>query len=174
MFPIIETERLILREIKEEDAEDVFAILSNNEVTKYYGQESLVNLQQAKEVIQFFKQSYEASRGIRWGIERKGTNGLIGTIGFNAWSPKQKRADIGYEIHPERWRKGYAAEAITSLLSFGFDNMDLNRIGAVVFLENEASNKLLTKVGFQKEGILRNYIHQNDVSHDTNVYSIIR
>ncbi|QOS89014.1 GNAT family N-acetyltransferase [Brevibacillus sp. JNUCC-41] len=65
-----------------------------------------------------------------------------------------KRAEIGYEIHPDHWRKGYTLEAASKVISYGFDEMNLTRIGAVVFIENEAPSTLLTKIGFQKEGVL--------------------
>ncbi|MBS4190560.1 GNAT family N-acetyltransferase [Bacillus sp. FJAT-49705] len=174
MFPILETERLILREITKEDAEDIFACFSNNDVTRYYGQETLDSIDQAEKIIEFFSNNYNEKRGIRWGIERKGSKGIIGTIGFNAWIPKHKRAEIGYEIYPEHWRKGYSSEAVSKVLSYGFEDMDLTRIGAVVFIENEASNNLLTKMGFEKEGVLRKYMYQNGIAYDTNVYSLLK
>jgi ribosomal-protein-alanine N-acetyltransferase len=153
MFPILDTERLILREITKEDSKDVFSCFSNDDVTRYYGQESFRNIEQAENLVEMFSKNYNEKRGIRWGIEIKGSKGLIGTIGFNAWLPKHKRAEIGYEIHPDYWRKGYISEAVSRVLSYGFNDLELTRIGAVVYLDNEASNKLLTKIGFQKEGV---------------------
>lgn len=174
MFPILETERLLLREITQDDAAGVFACFSNDNVTRYYGQDTLENMEQAKKIVDFFTKSYIEKRGIRWGIERKGTPGIIGTIGFNALSLKHKRAEIGYEIHPEQWRKGYTFEAVSKVLDYGFEKLGLTRIGAVVFIDNEASNHLLSKVGFQKEGVLRDYMYQNGKAHDTYVYSILK
>ncbi|MDW0118350.1 GNAT family protein [Sporosarcina thermotolerans] len=174
MFPTLETDRLILRELTNEDAEGIFACFSNDDVTRFYGQETLKSIEEAKKIVDFFSKSYIEKRGIRWGIERKETKGIIGTIGFNNWLSKHKRAEIGYEIHPHQWRKGYTSEAVSEVLSYGFDAMGLTRIGAVVFIENEASNKLLKKVGFQKEGVLRNYMYQDGKSYDTNVYSLIK
>lgn len=174
MFPNLETERLILRELTQEDAERVFKCFSNEKVTRYYGQEPFKEIQQAENLVTLFLKNFAEKRGIRWGIERKETKGIIGTIGFNAWSPVHRRAEIGYEIHPDYWRKGYTQEALTEIVSYGFEHMGLTRIGAVVYLENEASNKLLSKAGFQKEGILRDYMYQNGLAHDTFVYSILR
>lgn len=174
MFPVLETERLKLREVTKSDAADIFACFSSDDVTRYYGQETLNNIEQAEKFVDFFLKNYNEKRGIRWGIERKDTKGLIGTIGYNAWSPSHKRAEIGYEIHPEHWRKGYTSEAVTKVISYGFDRMDLTRIGAVVFIDNDASNKLLTKIGFQKEGVLRDYMYQNGIAHDTYVYSLLK
>lgn len=174
IFPILETERLLLREISRDDSEGIFSCFSNEHVTRYYGQEILVHIEQAEAIVDFFANSYKEKKGIRWGIELKGIQGIIGTVGFNAWSPKHKRAEIGYEIHPAHWRKGYTFEAVSKAIQFGFDEFGLTRIGAVVFKNNEASNKLLTKAGFQKEGVLRNYMYQNGEAYDTYVYSIIK
>lgn len=173
MFPLLETERLLLKEIVEEDAESIFNTFSNHDVTRYYGQDSLTSIEQAKELIRFFNKSYNEKRGIRWGMQIKGGTEMIGTIGYNLWSPKHRRAEIGYEIHPQYWRKGYATEAVSEIISYGFNELNLTRIGAVVFLENQGSNDLLKKLGFEIEGVLRNYMYQNGVPYDTNVYSLL-
>lgn len=173
MFPILETERLLLREIVSEDAQSIFDCFSNDDVTRYYGQDSLTSIEQAQQFVTFFTKNYSEKRGIRWGIERKGQEGLIGTIGFNAWSSKHRRAEIGYELHPQYWHNGFAKEAALKVISYGFNDLHLTRIGAVVFTENTASNGLLTKLGFEKEGLLRNYIYQTGVAHDTIAYSIL-
>jgi ribosomal-protein-alanine N-acetyltransferase len=143
-------------------------------VTRYYGQDALTSVEQAKQFVEFFAKNYNEKRGIRWGIEIKGHQGIIGTIGFNALFTKHKRAEIGYELHPEYWQKGYATEAVSEVISYGFKELDLTRIGAVVFIENVASNELLIKLGFEKEGVLRNYMYQNGVPYDTNVYSLLK
>lgn len=174
MFPIIETDRLLLREITSEDAGDVFRCFSNDHVTQHYGLASFTTVAQAQKLVASFSKNLQEKRGIRWGIERKEAKGLIGTIGFNAWSPLHKRAEIGYELHPDYWRKGYAKEAITEVLSFGFNNLALHRIGAIVFIDNEASNQLLMKLGFHKEGILKDYMYQQGKAHDTYVYAMFK
>ena len=174
LFPQLETERLVLREISKIDAEGLFKCFSNELVTRYYGLEKLENREQAEAFVDFFAKSYVEKKGIRWGIQIKESLGIIGTIGFNNWSPKHKRAEIGYEIHPDYWRQGYTSEAVSKIIQYGFEELDLTRIGAVVFVENEASNQLLTKVGFQQEGILRGYIYQNEEANDTYVYALLK
>ncbi|MCR6109628.1 GNAT family N-acetyltransferase [Bacillus sp. A301a_S52] len=173
MFPNLETERLILREITHNDAESIFSFFSNDNVTRFYGQDLLETIDQASDFVDFFAKNFEEKKGIRWGIERKGEKELIGTIGFNAWSPKHKRAEIGYEIHPDYWRNGYMFEAVSRIISYGSETLGLTRIGAVVFIENAASNNLLTKIGFQQEGILKNYMYQNGMVYDTYIYSFL-
>jgi [ribosomal protein S5]-alanine N-acetyltransferase len=172
MIPTLITERLRLRKLTLEDALDIFKIFSQNEVTQYYGVKTFTSIQEAINLIQTFTRSHGDHRGMRWGIERKGKKGLIGTIGFNAWSTVHRRAEIGYELHPDFWNNGFATEAVIKTISFGFNHLKLNRIGAIVLLDNEPSIKLLEKVGFENEGILRNYIFQHGLAHDAYVFSL--
>lgn len=173
MFPILETERLILRELTENDAQSVLNCFSNEDVLRYYGQNPLSSVNQVKQIIRHFAINYNEKRGIKWGIKIKGKEGIIGTIGIQDWSIEHKRADISYALFPEYWGNGYATEAVREVLSFGFKELDLTRIGAIVFVENTGSNQLLTKLGFEKEGVLKNYMYQNGVPHDTNVFSLL-
>ena len=174
MFPILETERLILRELTESDAQSLLNCFSNPDVLRYYGQSPLKSIDQVKQIIKNFAESYNERHGVKWGIELKETKSIIGTIGFHDWSSEHRRANISYALFPEQWGNGYATEAVSTVISYGFNNLNLTRIGAVVFLENESSNHLLTKLGFKKEGVLKNYMYQNDVPHDTNVYSLLK
>ncbi|KYG91888.1 acetyltransferase [[Bacillus] sp. KCTC 13219] len=171
MIPTLETERLILREISLKDAESIFAYFSNDDMTKHYGMQSFTNIGQAERLIEAFATNFQNKRGMRWGITIKGNHRLIGTIGFNLWSPVHKRAEVGFEIHPDFWRAGYASEGLQKIVEYGFRELGFTRIGAIVFVENEASNQLLTKQGFEKEGLLRNYMYQNGQPYYVNVYS---
>ena len=174
MFPMLETKRLKLREITTKDVSSIFECFSNEQVTRYYGQETFKNIEQAEKLVDFFANSYSEKKGIRFGIELKQTGELIGTIGFNAWSIKHRRAEVGYEIHPSYWGKDYASESLKAILSYGFEKMALTRIGAIVFIENEASNQLLTKFAFHREGILKKYMFQNGKSYDVYSYSLVK
>ncbi|MBS8264286.1 N-acetyltransferase [Mesobacillus boroniphilus] len=172
-FPVLETDRLILREITTEDAEDLFINFSNVEVMKHYGSEPIENIEEALGLIHSFQIGFNENKGIRWGIQLKNTKRLIGTVGFHAVSTKHRRAEIGYELNQRYWGQGLAKEAIGIAVEYGLKEMELKRIGAVVFLENKNSNELLLKLGFQKEGILRSYMIQSGVSYDTYVYSLL-
>lgn len=174
MFPILQTDRLVLRELTENDAQALLDCFSNPDVLRHYGQKPLTSLAQVKQIIRNFANNFEEKRGIKWGIEVLGQEGIIGTIGFQEWSVEHKKADISYALFPNSWGQGYAKEAVSIVISHGFQNMDLVRIGAIVFTENDASNKLLEKLGFKKEGVLRNFMHQNDIPYDTNIYSLIK
>lgn len=174
LFPILVTSRLILRELNDYDLDSFVDIFSRGEVTRYYGREAVKSPDEAHEILQKMMSSFTEKRGIRWGIECKETKQLIGTIGYHLWSPMHKRAEVGYELHPDNWNKGYATEAIGAVLSYGFQEMDLNRISAIVYIENQASNRVLEKIGFQNEGIKREYMLQGDQFHDTYCYSLLK
>lgn len=174
VFPVLETSRLYLRKIIDDDASDIFEYLSDDTVTKYLGKESLTNIDGAYEIINKIEINYNDRRGIRWGIIHKEHEKLIGTIGFDGIQIKNKRADIGYDINSNYWRQGFATEAINEVINFGFNSLDLNRIGSVVYPDNIASLNLLEKVGFTKEGLLREYIIQNNKERDTVVLSLLR
>lgn len=174
MFPVLETERLRLREIEKSDAESLFGYFSKEITNRYYGQEPFERVEQAEGIVEMFAVNYTEKRGIRWGIECKETNDFIGTIGYHLWSPRHKRAEIGYDLHPNHWGNGYASEALNAISKYGFDVMELARIGAVVFIDNDASSNLLIKKGFEKEGVLRNYMYQNGLAHDAYMYSLLK
>lgn len=173
-FPILETERLLLRNLLESDAKVVFDCFSNEDVLRYYGQKPLTNIEQVKHIVRNFAKEYDEQKAIKWGIELKETKEIIGTIGFHNLSIEHKRTEIAYALLPSEWRNGYVTEAILKVISYGFEEMDLTRIGAIVFTENKASNALLTKIGFEKEGVLRNYMYQDGIPYDTNVYSLLQ
>lgn len=154
-FPILETERLLLREIKVEDVKDLYEILSDVEVAKY---DYFYPLKSDSEVIKFikrYKKELEENEEITWGIILKTTNKLIGTCCLGDFDEGAKRAEIGYSIAKLEWGKGYATEAVKVVIDFGLNVMELNRIEANITPGNDASVRVLKKVNFVHEGIVR-------------------
>lgn len=174
MFPLLETKRLVLRELVEDDAPDILKCFSNEDVLRYYGQKPLTGIGQVKQILKNFKAQFNDKSGIKWGIELKETGTIIGTIGLQEWSLEHKRANISYALFPKKWGNGYASEAVEKVILYGFKELGLGRIGAIVFVENKTSTQLLIKFGFTKEGTLKKYMYQNDIPYDTNVYSLIK
>lgn len=170
-FPEIETERLLLRELLPEDAPTVYRLFADPQVTRYYDLEIYTDVGQAEELIEFFDESFELERAIRWGIERKSDGALLGTCGY-VWL-RTYRGEIGYELHSDYWRQGYMAEALDAILDFGFTELTLNRIEALVMVENEASTALLTRLGFVQEGILRQHDYFKGAFHDMRLFSLL-
>ncbi|MGE7760071.1 GNAT family N-acetyltransferase [Peribacillus sp. NPDC097895] len=172
-FKALETERLRLIEIGHQHTESLFEILSKDEVTKYDGIESLILVDDARRLIDLFKSAYLNKRGIRWGVVLKDSEKFIGTVGLNQLSLTNKRAEIGYEIHPDYWRKHFTSEAVNEVLRYSFQELKLNRMAALIFKDNLASANLLKKFGFKEEGSLRSYIFLRDQSHDALVFSLL-
>ncbi|MFD1204484.1 GNAT family N-acetyltransferase [Sporosarcina contaminans] len=173
-FPLLETDRLQLIQIKEEHACPYFEIMSKDEVTKYYGMDSLQSIEDATKIIQSMQSTYESKRGIRWGIVLKETGDFIGTVGLNNLSTWSKKAEIGYELHPSHWNKGITSEAVKKVLHYAFEDLHLSRMGAVTYPENVSSIRLLHRFGFVQEGLLRGYLYQNNESHDALIFSLLR
>jgi len=172
-FPILETERLRLRQLGVEDASALFRIFSSEDLTRYYGRFPLIEHAEAEEMIERFRLLYEEQRGIRWGIEQKENMQLIGTVGFHAWAIPHNRAEIGYELDDEYQGKGYATEALTAAISYAFHDMGLNRIGALVYPENSASEKLLLRLGFRLEGLMKQYAFFRNTYVDLNMFALL-
>ncbi len=173
-FPELETERLKLIQITQEHVKSFYEIMSRDEVTKYYGMDSLQSMDEAAQIIDSFASTFNSNRGIRWGIVSKEQNELIGTLGLNNLNRKSRKAEIGYELHPSYWNKGITSEAVHKVISYSFNELALHRMGAVTYPQNEPSILLLQKFGFVKEGVLRGYLYQNNHSHDALVFSVLQ
>ena len=172
-FPVLATERLILREIRPEDVMEVFEIRATKDVMKYFGKEPLKSITEAEELIKMTTDGFINKEGIRWGITLKGTDKLIGSGGIWRILKPHLRGEIGYELSPMHWQKGIMTEAIAEMVRFSFDKMNLHTIEANLDPANIASIKLLEKSGFVKEGHIRESYYQNGAFTDTAVYSII-
>lgn len=174
LFPTLTTKRLKLVEITHHHVDNLYEILSLEEVMKFYGTDRFTLHYEASRLIDMFHKNFIEKRGIRWGIILKENHRFIGTVGLNALQLKNKRAEIGYELHPSYWRNGYTSEAVSAVLNYCFEKLDLQRVGAFVYPDNKASVNLLEKLRFTKEGLLRDYIQQNGRPHDTYVLSILK
>ncbi len=173
-FQSLSTKRLDLIRVTESHVNDFYTILSDSRVTQYYGIDPLTSLEEASQIIHSFDQTFSMKRGIRWGMIDRSTGRFIGTVGLNNWSPYAKKAELGFELHPDFWRRGYVSEAVQEVIRFSFKELALHRLGAVTFLENEASYRLLEKLGFTFEGVLRGYLYQGERSHDARMYGRLR
>ncbi len=154
---MIESERLLLRPVRESDADDIFEIFSNKEVMKYYDLLPFNSISDATNQVDIFRKCLEEKTMIRWGIELKENKKLIGTCGFFAFSEESLKAEMGYELNRNYWNRGIMSEALKMITDFIFHKTEINRIEAYVEPLNTASMKLLESLGFTKEGLLRQY-----------------
>jgi ribosomal-protein-alanine N-acetyltransferase len=173
VFPEIITERLNLREIKQEDAESIYKILSNPEVIKHDTFKLFINIKQAEDIIKLFNDEFKQKRAIFWGISLKNQSEIIGFCKCEIEIPKV-RADLGYDLRPEYWNIGIMTETLSAIIDFAFQTLDINRIEAAVSTENNSSIRVLEKSGFIKEGILRERSYWGDSCHDMMMLSILK
>ena len=174
VFPVIVTERLRLRELLDDDSPNVFELFRHDEVTRYYDVETMTDVAAAQSLVTFFRQRYATRAGIRWAIEDRATHDFFGTIGFNNINQSAHKGLIGYELVPTAWGRGLATEAVRAVVRFGHEGVGLNRIEAVVMLDNHASVRVLEKAGFSEEGVMRAYGHWKGRYHDLRMFSALR
>jgi ribosomal-protein-alanine N-acetyltransferase len=172
-FPDLSTDRLLLRGVRESDSTFLLRHLSDVDVCRYlYDAEPYTTIDEAEELIRLFIDP-EGKTLNRWIIVEKASNEPTGTCGFSLWDKENNRAEIGYDLSPAYWSRGYMTEALTAAIASGFENMALNRMEAIIALENVASFRLVEKLGFQREGVLRDRHLFRGTYYDHYLYSLL-
>jgi ribosomal-protein-alanine N-acetyltransferase len=173
-FPLIETDRLILRKIVKDDANHVLKYLSDKEVMKYYGLEPFKTIHEALEEISWYESILNKKTGIRWGMTLKGEGKVIGSCGFLNRIPQHYRTEVGYGLSRNYWGYGIASEALEAVIRYGFKYFKFQRIEALIEPLNIPSQKLVEKQGFIKEGLLRNYEFTCGKFDNLYMYSLLK
>lgn len=149
MKPIIETERLILREFTMDDCEAVFEFNSNLELHQYTGDEVLQSVDRAKEIIRdIWLEDYKNYGYGRWATIYKPEDKIIGFAGLK-YLPELNQTDIGFRFLPSYWGKGLATEASREILKYGFDKLGIDEIIGIAMPENIGSCRVLEKIGLK-------------------------
>jgi ribosomal-protein-alanine N-acetyltransferase len=173
-LPTLETDRLILRKMTSDDAEAVFAYASDPEVTHYVSWETHLSIEDSKAFLDLATSKYESGGEPDWGIVYKGDHRFVGTCGIVFWEPYHARAELGYTLSRDYWGRDLMAEAVRAMISFGFKEMNLNRIEARCIAENVASARVMEKAGMLYEGTLRQRELIKGEHRDMKIYSILR
>ena len=171
-FPELLTANLRLRQLKPGDAEALFQIYSNAQVTKFYELETFRSVRDASALIASESARYEMGQAIRWGVAQFQNDIVIGTCGLKVDSDNHS-ADLGYDLAQPYWRKGIMTEALTIVIRFAFMTLKANRIQALVVPENLASIKLLERLNFHREGRLRQAAYFKGRHRDMDCYSLL-
>lgn len=173
-FPVLETERLVLRNVAHTDAQRVLEIRGNETQMQYIPRPIARSIEDALGVINMILGFTERNERINWAVTEKGSDEIIGIIGYVNIKPESHRAEVGYIIHANYLRKGYTLEALQAVLAYGFDVMNLHSVEAIIRPDNEASLSLVEKAGFVREAYFKDYIYHNDRYWDETVYSLIK
>jgi ribosomal-protein-alanine N-acetyltransferase len=147
-FPVITTQRLILRKLTIKDAEAIMMLRSDEQVNKFIDRPKSIDLNEAKKFIEKIENGINDNQWIYWAITSKEEDALIGTICLWNISIENNRAEIGYELHPNFQRKGLMQEAITKIIEYGFNKMKLEIITSFTHPGNKRSTDILLKNNF--------------------------
>jgi [ribosomal protein S5]-alanine N-acetyltransferase len=173
-LPTIDASRVSLRWISAKDTDAFFAIYSHPEVMRYWSTPPLADREAASNLIEKIHEDWKRRIILKWGIALRSDDQLIGSITLFNLSFPHHRAEIGYALAHEYWGHGYMNEALMALLKYAFESLDLHRIEADVDPRNDASIRTLEKLGFQREGILRERWQINGGIQDALFYGLLR
>lgn len=173
-LPQIESSRLLLRPVRIEDAEDMFVYASDPLVTRHTTWEPHGSVHVTRAFLKSILEGYAAGDVRNWAVVHRDDKRMIGSAGFLFWDQVARRAEIGYAMSRDYWGSGLMTEAVTEIVRFGFERMDLNRIEARCDSENTASARVLQKCGMQHEGTLREQFVRHGELRDMQLYAILR
>lgn len=179
LLPLLQTERLILREIQQDDTAEMFRILTDPEVTRQttltaWQRDAIDRMQRRLLPGISTSQHHRGARAI-WAVTLKGDDTLIGRCGFDEWISSQHYAELGYWLAGEYWGQGIMTEAVAAVVHWAFTQADVHQITAWVLGNNPASVRVLVKNGFQFGGTLRQAVNPPQ-NHDADLqlYSLKR
>ncbi|WP_396145619.1 GNAT family N-acetyltransferase [Flavobacterium sp.] len=173
-FKNLESKRLLLRRVIETDVDEIFELRSNPETMKFIPRPLAKTKEDALVHFKTIDENIENNKGINWAITLKGNPKLIGIIGHYRIQPENHRCEIGYMILPQYNGQGIVSEAIKMILEYGFNDLQMHSIEAVIDPENKASERVLQKNGFVKEAhILENELWEGKF-WDSVIYSILK
>ena len=171
-FPELKTERLLLREIYENDLNEILFLRSDKEILKYLDKDP-ATVEQTVEFIKTIREYVKNNESILWGITLPENNKVIGTICFWNITKQHYRAEIGYILHTQFQGKGIMHEAMIAVLDYGFNVMKLHSVEANVNPQNIASAKVLERNNFIREGYFKENYYHNGVFTDSAIYSLL-
>jgi ribosomal-protein-alanine N-acetyltransferase len=174
-FPEFETKRLVLRRMTPADAEFYLRHFSDPDIVELTAFDAPETLEEAtQELLAFCIKPFEENKGIRWGIVLKDETELIGTIGYHQWlKTGGYHARVGYDLTDAHRRRGIMTEALEAVLRYGFEMMRLNKVEACTDTRNVASIRLLQKLGFHQDGVLRENTYFHGRFIDEAVFSLL-
>ena len=172
--PTLRTSRLLLRPFTEADTDAIFALQSNPYVLRYWDSPPWSERSRADRFIARCKQMEQEGSGARVAIERGSDRVFIGWCCLVEWNPDYRSATLGYCLDDSAWGQGFATEAADALLQWAFGALDLNRVQSDADTRNTASARVLEKLGFMREGTLRENCIVNGEVSDSWVYGLLR
>jgi ribosomal-protein-alanine N-acetyltransferase len=172
-FTELQTDRLILRQVEEADAPEIYFLRSDDKVMQFLDKEKCKSLDEALEFIQMIRKATAENEGITWVICPKGEDKIIGNIALWRFDKPNHRAEIGYVLHPDFWNKGIMSEAMNAVLDYGFNTLKLHSVKANINPANHGSRKVLEKQGFVQEAHFKEDYYFRGKFFDSVILSLI-
>ncbi len=172
-FPILTTERLVLRQMNYDDANEIYFLRSDDEMLKYVGRPKAASVEEVIKWIEMVNDTIVKNEGINWAITLKNKPKLIGIISFWRIDKQHYRAEAGYVLHPDYQKKGIMDEALKAILHYGFHTLKFHSVEANIDPENTASKNLLEHNGFVREAYYRENYFFEDKFWDSAIYSLL-
>ncbi len=173
-FPVLHTQRLLLRALTADDTAQMFMLRTDADTLQFLDRHPMQSLAEAALMIKKITDDIINNESITWAIVLKDEPSiLMGTIGFWRMEKEHYRAEIGYMLLPAWFKKGYMKEAAAAVINYGFSEMHLHSIEANINTANEASEKLLQRMGFVKEAYFKENFYFNGQFLDSVIYSLI-
>lgn len=172
--PSLHTARLRLRAFEDADADDLFALHTNPRVLRYWDSPAWSERATVEKFIKKCRTIAEEGSGARLAVDRVRDGAFIGWCSLSGWNPDFRSASLGYIYTDEAWGHGYATEVARAVLGWAYDTLDLNRVQAETDTRNVASARVLEKLGFLREGTLREDCIVNGEVSDSWIYGLLR
>jgi RimJ/RimL family protein N-acetyltransferase len=173
-LPTLQTPRLLLRSLAAADVADVFGVFSDPVVMRYWDGALMTSLGDAMQYIDHIHHGFRRRELFQWGIADRSTDTVLGTCTLTHCSFTHERAEIGFALRQERWGQGLGSEAVARVIEFAFDTLHLHRIEADVDPRNDRSFRLLERLGFTREGHLRERYYMNGERQDAVMMALLR
>jgi ribosomal-protein-alanine N-acetyltransferase len=169
----LSTDRLLIRRLTALDAQAYFDIFSDPDVMRYWSSPPLTVLEQANERVAEILDHYRKGDLFQFGVERKLDQRIIGTCTLHHIHQQNRRAEVGYALGRQFWGSGYMHEALGALIGHAFADLQLHRLEADIDPRNTSSARSLERLGFRREGHLRERWIVGDEISDSALYGLL-
>jgi ribosomal-protein-alanine N-acetyltransferase len=172
-FPRLQGKRVRLRAPSADDADAVFALFADPEVMRYWSRPPMTTRDEAEGLIAEILDGFSRRTVLNWMVVSRQDGALLGTCALFRIDPRHRRAEIGYSLRRDQWGRGLAAEAVSLMLDWSIRTLGLHRLEADIDPRNDGSRRLLERLGFTSEGLLRERYFVGDEISDTELFGLL-
>jgi ribosomal-protein-alanine N-acetyltransferase len=172
-FPQLQGKRVRLRGPRSEDADALFQLFADPQVMRYWSRPPMTTRMEAEGLLEEIHESFKLCTKLNWMLTLRCNDAVIGTCTLFQLEPRHRRAEVGYALRSDHWGRGLATEAATLALDWAFRVLGLHRIEADIDPRNESSRKLLQRLGFSSEGVLRERYFVGEEISDTELFGLL-